>query len=219
MAAQAQLLCFDEFQVTDVADAMILGRLFEQFFERRVVVVATSNRPPDDLYKNGLNRPLFLPFIAMLKERLDVLHLAGAVDYRLNRLAGHPVWHVPDDADAAAELDAAFAALTDSAAGAPLDLKVQGRVLRLPLHARGVGRATFDELCAKAVGPADFLAIAAACHTLVLAHIPTLGPEKRNEAKRFVTMIDTLYEAKSKLIASAAAAPEQLYPEGRGDQL
>jgi cell division protein ZapE len=216
VAAQAQLLCFDEFQVADVADAMILGRLFEQFFERRVVVVATSNRPPDDLYKHGLNRPLFLPFIAMLKERLDVLHLAGAVDYRLNRLAGHPVWHVPADAAAAAELDAAFSALTDAAAGEPLDLKVQGRVLRLPLYARGVGRATFDDLCTKAVGPADFLAIAAACHTLVLAGIPALGPEKRNEAKRFVTLIDTLYEAKSKLIASAAAVPEKLYPEGDG---
>jgi cell division protein ZapE len=216
IADGAWLLCFDEFQVTDVADAMILGRLFEHLFERRVVVVATSNRPPDDLYKNGLNRPLFLPFIALLKERLDVLHLAGATDYRLNRLAGHPVWHAPLGAASDAELDRAFAALTDDAEGAPLDLKVQGRVLRLPLYARGVGRATFEELCARAVGPADFLAIAGACHTLVLGGIPALGPDKRNEAKRFVTLIDTLYEAKSKLIAAAAVPPEALYTEGDG---
>jgi cell division protein ZapE len=216
IADQARLLCFDEVQVTDVADAMILGRLFERLFERGIVVVATSNRPPDDLYKHGLNRQLFLPFIAMLKERLDLLHLAGATDYRLNRLAGHPVWHAPPGPAADAELDNAFAALTDNAAGEPLEIPVQGRVLRLPLYARGVGRAAFEELCVRAVGPADFLALAATCHTLILSNIPELGPEKRNEAKRFVTLIDTLYEAKSKLIASAAAPPERLYPSGDG---
>jgi cell division protein ZapE len=216
IAASAWLLCFDELQVSDVADAMILGRLFEKLFARGVVVVATSNRAPDDLYQGGLNRQLFMPFIALFKDKLDVLHLAASRDYRLQRLSNERVWFSPRGPAATAALDRAFALLTDDAAGTPADLELLGRKLHVPRQARGAARFAFADLCEAPLGPADFLSLARAFHTLLIDDIPLLGPGNRNEAKRFVTLIDTLYEAKVKLLASAAAPPESLYPEGDG---
>lgn len=216
IAAEATLLCFDEFQVEDVADAMILRRLFSKLLQYGVVVVATSNVPPDDLYAGGLNRSLFLPFIALLKERLDLLHLPGATDYRSGRLRVRPLWHAPLGRAASAAIEADFAALTDGLPAGPLDLIVQGRILRVPAQVLGVARFTFAELCGENLGPADYLALAKRFRCMVIAGIPLLGPERRNEAKRFLTLIDALYEAKVKLVASAAGPPDALYPEGDG---
>jgi len=215
IARNARLLCFDEFQVTDIADAMILGRLFEHLFAEKVVVVATSNRAPDDLYKDGLNRQLFLTVIAMLKERLSVLSLDGPRDFRMDRLSGVKTWWSPLNEAAAKGLSDAFQRMSGGAKGVVVALAVQGRTV--PLEVRnGVGRATFAELCEKALGAADYLAIAQKVHTLVLSGIPALSPARRNEAKRFVTLIDALYEARVKLIASAECAPGALYPAGDG---
>ena len=216
IASEARLLCFDEFQVTDIADAMLLGRLFETLFAANVVVVATSNRPPHDLYLNGINRQLFLPFIDMLEEKLSIHRIAGPTDYRLDRIKGLPVYLTPDDAAATAALDEAWARLTDDDPGRPLDLDVMGRKVTLPRYAHNVARASFADLCAAALGPGDYLAIAESVHTLILDRIPTLTAAKRNEAKRFVTLIDALYEARRRFVCSAEAPPERLYPEGDG---
>lgn len=216
VANEATLLCFDEFRVEDVADAMILGRLFEAFFDFGVVVVATSNRAPKQLYKDGLNRQLFMPFVDLMCERMDVYQLGGQHDYRLDRLQGAPVYHTPLDTAATAALNEVFLKLTDQVVGEPLDLDVLGRTVTIAQAAKGVARASFNDLCAEALGAQDYLALAETFDTLILDDIPKLGPEKRNEAKRFVTLIDTLYENHVRLIASAALPPSQLYPEGDG---
>ena len=216
IAERATLLCFDEFQVTDIADAMILGRLFEQLFERGVVIVATSNTPPDRLYEGGLNRQLFLPFIAEIKQRLDVVELDGPVDFRLHRISGLNVYLQPLGPRADAAMNSAWLKLTDRAEGAPANLTVLGRSVRVPQAARGVARFSFDDLCCKPLAGADYLAIAHAFHTVLLDHIPTLTADQRNEARRFVLLIDTLYDEGVKLICSAAAPPEELYAAGDG---
>jgi cell division protein ZapE len=216
VAERATLLCFDEFQVTDIADAMILGRLFEQLFERGVVIVATSNTPPDRLYEGGLNRQLFVPFIAEIKQRLDVVELDGPVDYRLHRISGLNVYIQPLGPQADAAMNAAWRRLTDRAEGAPTNLTVLGRTIRVPQAARGVARFSFEELCCRPLAGADYLAIAHAFHTVLLDHIPVLTADQRNEARRFVLLIDTLYDEGVKLICSAAAPPEGLYAAGDG---
>ncbi|KCZ88980.1 cell division protein ZapE [Hyphomonas jannaschiana] len=216
VAAEAQLLCFDEFQVTQIADAMILARLFDQLFSRGVTMVATSNRVPDDLYKDGINRPLFMPFIQHLKDRCDIFHLASDRDYRLDRLIAAPVWYSPLGPEADAALEEVWTRLTSGAHAQHVTLTVKGRKLEVSREAAGVAWFSFDELCARPLYSRDYLTIAANFHTIILRGIPQLGSEKRNEAARFVALIDALYEAKIKLVASAAAEPETLYPEGDG---
>jgi cell division protein ZapE len=219
IAAETRLLCFDEFQVTNIADAMILGRLFGALFERGVVVVATSNRAPDDLYLNGLQRERFLPFIALLKQRLDILHLAGETDYRTTRLKDMDVYFTPAGPEAESALDAAFHRLTEDADGerveiGPMVLAVLGRKVEVPAAARGTARFTFDALCGRPLGPADYLAIAREFHTVIVSGIPAMGPERPDLAVRFSTLIDALYEHRVKLVCSAAAEPAALYPSG-----
>jgi cell division protein ZapE len=214
IAGEARLLCFDEFQVTDIADAMILGRLFEALFERGVTVVTTSNRPPDDLYKDGLNRQLFLPFIAMLKDRLEVVAIAGPRDYRLERLRGAGTWFSPNDPDNERQFDRLWNAMLDGAEETGATLEVLGRKEHWPRAAGGLLRAHFNSLCAHALGPQDYLAIAARFHTLFLESLPRLTPDRRNEAKRLATLIDTLYEARARLVVLAAAEPSAIYPAG-----
>ena len=216
ISEQTWLLCFDEFHVTDIADAMILGRLFTRLFEDGVVVVATSNVAPDDLYKDGLNRALFVPFIAQLKERMEVVRLEARTDYRLEKLAGMAIWHTPIDEDAEVALDMAWERLTGTFAGQPLDIAIKGRVLHVPQAAMGVARFTFHQLCEQPLGASDYLRLAREFHTVVLDHIPVMGFEKRNEAKRFIALIDTLYDHAVKLVASAAAEPTALYTGNEG---
>ncbi|SDE57091.1 cell division protein ZapE [Paracoccus isoporae] len=216
VADHAQLLCFDEMQITDIADAMIVGRLFQVLFERGVCIVTTSNRAPDELYKNGLNRHRFLPFIDLIRDRMDVHALDSENDHRQGRAGGDQVWFCPLNRETHAALEAVWAELTDGREVAPLLLEVQGRKVEIPAHADRMGRAGFWDLCARALGPADYLALAEAVDLLVIEGIPTLSSSNFNEAKRFVTLIDALYEAKVRLIASAAAEPEQLYIEGEG---
>jgi cell division protein ZapE len=216
IAARTRLLCFDEFQVSDIADAMILGRLFEALLARGVTVTATSNRAPGALYHNGINRQLFLPFITMLEQNLEVAAVKGAVDYRLDRLRGEEIWLHPVDDAARARFDALWTALLDGAEENGLTLEVLGRKTHLPRAAGGLVRASFASLCAQALGPQDYLALADAAHTLFLEKVPVLTPAQRSEARRFVTLVDALYEARVKLVTLAAAAPEALYPEGEG---
>ncbi len=222
VAAGARLLAFDELQVNNVADAMILSRLFTALFEAGVIIVATSNRPPRDLYKDGLNRQLFLPFIDLIEARLDILSLNGPTDYRLDRLGGMPTYYVPNGPEATAALDEAFFRLTDF----PVEDREHvpsatiavpgGRELFVPKSLKGVAVFSFKRLCGQPLWAADYLALARHYHTLILVGVPELSPEKRNEAARFVTLIDALYEHKVKLLMAADARPEQLYPKGDG---
>ncbi len=222
LAVEARLLAFDELVVNNAADAMILARLFTSLLDGGVTVVATSNRPPEDLYLHGLNRELFLPFIATLRARLDVVGLNGPVDYRLERLGGAETWHVPNGPAATRALSEAFFRLTDypveDAAHVPseeLDLG-GGRTLRVPKALKGVAVFSFRKLCSEARGAPDYLAVALRYHTVILVGVPRLTPEKRNEAARFVTLVDALYEHRVKLLAAADAEPEALYPTGDG---
>ncbi|MBP2313760.1 cell division protein ZapE [Azospirillum soli] len=214
LADEAWLLCFDEFHVTNVVDAMILGRLFTNLFDLGVVVVATSNWPPDMLYKDGLQRELFLPFIALLKEKLDVLSLEGPTDYRLDRLHGKPVYFWPLGPDSDARIKQTFADLTDGAACQSTHLLVQGRRVDIERAAKGVACVDFWDLCGKPFGAADYLAIATHFHTVLIDDVPTMKDELRNEAKRFMTLIDALYEHKVNVVVAADGPPERLYPEG-----
>ena len=222
IAAEAKLLCFDEMQVTNPADAMILSRLFGKLLEQGVKLVTTSNRPPKDLYKGGLNRELFLPFIHLIEQRMLVVEVNGPTDYRLDRLTGVEVWHVPNGPVATADLSRAFFQLTDypveDRAKVPSEeLDVGGgRTLHVPKSLKGVAVFSFKRLCGEPRGAADYLAIARRYHTVIIVGIPVMGPDMRNEAARFVTLIDALYEHKVKLLAAADAEPEGLYPAGDG---
>ncbi len=213
IASEARLLCFDELQVTDIADAMILGRLFDALFERKVVVCITSNRAPDQLYKDGINRPLFVPFIDRIVEQCQVVELAGARDWRLDRIKASKVWFDPSGAT---EFEALWADLRGGMPECPVHLMVLGRDVVIDRTAGGLARATFDQLCETPLGPQDYLAIAERFHDLFIEDIPLLTPDKRQAARRFVTLIDALYEARTRLVALAAGAPESLYPAGDG---
>lgn len=210
-----KLLAFDEMQIIDITDAMLVGRLFEKLFEAGVVIVTTSNRVPEDLYKNGLNRQLFLPFIDLIREKLNVVQLESPNDYRQHRLMGAQVYFHPAG-QARGKIAEIWDDLTGGAPGEALLLLVNGRQVEVPRFANGVGRASFYDLCARALGPADYLAIASALRVLILEDIPQLSASNYNEAKRFVTLIDALYEAKVRVICSAADTPERLYIEGEG---
>lgn len=216
LAAEAWLLCFDEFHVTDIADAMILGRLFARLFDRNIVVVATANIPPDEFYKDGLNRALFVPFIAMLNTRMDVVRLAARTDFRLEKLAGQPVWYVPVDAAADARLDDAWRRLTGGNHGAAQELALKGRAVHVPRAFMGVARFSFHDLCEEPLAAADYLRIAHEFHTIILDHVPAMTYDNRDAAKRFIILIDTLYDMNVKLIASAATPPEALYRADEG---
>ncbi|MFZ5668212.1 MAG: cell division protein ZapE [Pseudomonadota bacterium] len=216
IAEEARLLCFDEFQVTDIADAMILGRLFEALLALGVTVVATSNRPPDDLYRDGINRQLFLPFIAMLKERLEIVAVKGPVDFRLDRLRGARAWLAPADADNTRAFDRLWSDMLDGAPEAGATLEVLGRRLHLPRASGGLLRASFASLCDHALGPQDYLALAGRFHTVFLEDAPALTPARRDAARRFNTLVDALYEAQARLVVLAAVEPGDLYPAGDG---
>ncbi|EAQ23410.1 cell division protein ZapE [Roseovarius sp. 217] len=215
VAKSVRLLAFDEMQITDITDAMIVGRLFEALFAAGVVVVTTSNRLPDDLYKNGLNRQLFLPFIDLLKERMVIHEMVSPTDYRQDRLTGSPSYFSPINSESRAEIETIWQDLT-GARGRPHTIIVNKRAVEIPAFHNGVARATFYDLCGNPLGPADYLALAAAARVLILENIPQMGRSNFNEAKRFVTLIDSLYEARVRLICSAAAVPEYLYIEGEG---
>ncbi|HWK38969.1 MAG TPA: cell division protein ZapE [Hyphomicrobium sp.] len=210
IAEEARLLCFDEMQVTDIADAMILGRLFQHLFASGIVVVTTSNTKPSALYENGLNRQLFMPFIGLLGAHMDVVELKSAKDYRLEKLAGLPLYFSPADDRAAAELDAHWDRLTARDAGECQTLKVKGRQLRVPCAAMGVARFSFAELCEAPLGTLDFLSLAHTYHTLLVDGIPVMQRDRREVVRRFINLVDTLYDNRVCLIASAAAEPEGL---------
>ena len=215
---ESWLLCFDEFHVTDIADAMILGRLFAKLFELGTVVVATSNVAPDDLYKGGLNRALFLPFIAEINDHMNVLRLDARTDFRLEKLQGVKMWLVPADAEADAALDRAWAKMTGHAKCKSRDISIKGRILHVPCSAHGVARFSFADLCEKPLGASDYLRLAHDYHTILVDHIPVMEFAERNAAKRFITLIDTLYDNAVKLMASAEANPVSLYLATEGNE-
>jgi cell division protein ZapE len=214
VADDARLLCFDEIQISDIADAMILGRLFEHLFARNVVIVATGNRPPDDFYKNGINRQLFLPFVDLFKEKLDIVELKAERDFRLERLMAAPVYYAPLGPAAKQAMDSAWARLTHGAKPQATSFDVHGRRVEAPRTAAGCARFTFAELCERPLGPADYLELADRFNTIMIDDIPFLTPDNREAAARLRILVDALYEAKAKLVCSAAAEPAALYPEG-----
>jgi cell division protein ZapE len=211
IADEARLLCFDEFHVKDVADAMILGRLFTALFARGVVMVMTSNTAPDNLYRDGLQRDRFLPFIDLLKEKLEVIHFTGATDYRLNRLRGARTYYWPADADAHAEMEKIFAAVADGAAGSSVDISVKGRFIHVPKAAREAAWFTFSELCDTAKSAVDYLELAKIFRVFIIENVPLLDDMRHNAVLRFVTLVDTLYDHKARVALSAAAPPDKLY--------
>jgi cell division protein ZapE len=214
LAGEARLICFDEFQVTDIADAMILGRLFEALFARGLTLVATSNRPPDDLYRDGINRQLFLPFIAMLKGRMEIVRVGGERDYRTERLRAAGTWFSPIDPDHERTFDDLWLGLLGGETETGVTLHVLGRHEHWPRAAGGLLRSHFASLCVHALGPEDYLAIAGRFHTVFIEQVPRLGPESRNEARRLATLVDTLYEARARLVVLSAAEPDSIYPAG-----
>jgi cell division protein ZapE len=216
IAAATRLLCFDEFQVNDIADAMMLGRLFEALFAAGTVIVLTSNVRPADLYRHGLNRQVFLPFIRLIEERLELVALSGSTDYRLQRVGGEQVYFCPLGAGADARMQWLWKRLTDTDRGDPLILAVKSRVFRVPQAAKRIARFDFADLCQAAVGAADYLAVAAVFDTVFVEKIPELQPAQLNEARRFTTLVDTLYDRQIRLVASAETPPEGIYAAGLG---
>jgi len=216
IAAEAWVLCFDEFHVDDIADAMILGRLFEGLFAAGIVVVVTSNSPLSGLYKNGLNRQLFLPFIGLVSAHMDIVELKAEKDFRLDKLSGAQLYFFPADAAAKASLDKHWERLTGRHPGKSQALDVKGRKVRVPLASMGVARFHFDDLCAQPLGANDYLHIAHAFHTVIIDDIPLLTPGRRDVVRRFINLVDALYDNRICLIASTAAEPSALYPKGVG---
>lgn len=214
IAEETWLLCFDEFHVGNIADAMILGRLFEALFAAGVVIVATSNWPPSELYKNGLQRERFLPFIELIKNKMMIYRLGGEVDHRYEQIRGMPTYFAPLGDKTTRKLQGLFIQLTEDAAPEVVQLPVQGRTIKIVHTARGVGFFNFDELCVEAMGAPDYLAIASCLHTVILDGVPRMKPEQRNETLRFITLIDALYEAKVKLFMACEVPPEKLSPPG-----
>lgn len=216
IAEQSWLLCLDELEVRDIADAMIVGRVFDELFKNGVVVVTTSNRAPDDLYKDGLQREKFLPFIDLIKRKFDVLELASDTDYRLGRIRGAKVFHWPLDAKAEDALDCIFQRLCNGREVKPSTIEVSGRSIPVPLAAGDVARFAFSDLCERPLGPSDYIQIATLYDAVVLDGVPELGPDNKDAARRFVTLVDALYEHKTMLAMTADAPPEALYPVGEG---